>query len=137
MERNDYVEKYLDAYKEMREAAIEKMKNYGKVLDLEEVTRKCIADYHGISESDIGDDEVEDSLVENSYSCVFEGKHGFLYCCNIRKVRYNKETKDLDVFLESDERDFSDWYDVSCIGFERDAIYMTVHEYLASLESCE
>ena len=100
----NYAEKYMDAYKEMREAAIEKIKNYGKELDVYEEINKLIVKEQGYKSVDeITDDDRDNYYWEHFFNCVFEGKNNFLYSCRITKVRYNEKENDVDVFLEDDD----------------------------------
>ena len=129
MEKKDYVNDYLSAYKEMKDAAIRKMKEYGKTLEVTDVCMRRLMKRLGCDDpSDVCDEDLDDYKYSNTYSCVFEGKHGILYCCRVMKVRYNSQTNDVDVFLESDEGDVSGWFYASYIGFDSDAIYMTIHD---------
>lgn len=131
MERNKFVQDYLDAYRKMKVAAIEKMKNYGKELDVYEVSKKRLMERQGYeNESEISEDELDDIKWADTYCCAFEGKHGTIYCCIIAKVRYNKETEDVDVYLDSDDFYFPEWFPVSCIGFDTDAVYMTILDFI-------
>lgn len=131
MEKKDYVKNYLSAYNKMKDAAIRKMKEYGNTLEVIDVCRRRLMKRLGYGDpSDVSDEDLEDYKYSNTYSCVFEGKHGILYCCRVMKVRYNIYTNDVDVFLESDEGDVSEWFDASYIGFDSDAIYMTIHDFV-------
>ena len=126
MKRKDYVADYLDAYKAMKAAAIEKMKDYGKTLDVREVIRQRIIATYGEENEEL----LEDSFYEQSYACVFVGKHGDVYQTTVSKVRYNDNKEDLEVFLEEDNGCFSDWFDSFMVEYDRDAIYMTVFDFL-------
>ena len=130
MERNDYVEKYLNAYKEMREAAIEKMKKYGKELDVYAEVDKIIMKEQGYKSVDEIYDEDRDDKYWELYNCVVEGRHETVFCCRIIKVRYDKKENDLDVYLEDDNGEACGWYPHWDVAFDKDAIYMTVHKYL-------
>lgn len=130
MERNDFVQDYLGAYRRMKEAAIEKMKNYGKTLEVYEVCKQRVMertkDFDPVDDLDA----VEDEIATTTYSCAFEGKHGYIYCCHIVKIRYNENTEDIEVYLESDEGDIAEWFNAAYIGFDNDAIYMTIHDFI-------
>lgn len=131
MEKRDYVKEYLAAYKTMKDAAIEKMKKYGRILEVAEVCRERFMKEKGYaSVKEIFADEFDDYWWNNSYSCIFEGRHEILYCCRIVMVRYNKDTKDVDVYLESDEGDIAEWFPASYVSFDVDAVYMTVHDFI-------
>lgn len=131
MEKNVYLQDYLDAYRKMKDAAIEKMKNYGKELDVYEVCKKRLMERQGYeNESEICDDELDDIRWADTYCCTLEGRHGTIYCCIIAKVRYNKKTEDVDVYLDSDEGYFAEWHPASDVGFETDAIYMTILDFI-------
>lgn len=130
MERNDFVQDYLGAYRRMKDAAIEKIKNYGDTLEVYEVCKQRLMKRMGYkSASEITEDELDDFKWSNTYCCAFEGKHGFIYCCHIVMVRYNENMKDVDVYLESDEGDVAEWLPASYIGFDTDAIYMTILDF--------
>jgi len=127
----NYAEKYMDAYKEMREAAIEKIKNYGKELDVYEEINKLIVKEQGYKSVDeITDDDRDDYYCEHFFNCVFEGKNNFLYDCRITKVRYNEKENDVDVFLEDDNYTLCEWFYHWNIFYGKDAIYLTVLEYI-------
>lgn len=131
MKKVNYLEKYMDAYKEMREAAIEKIKNYGKELDVYEEINKLIVKEQGYKSVDeITDDDRDDYYWEHFFYCVFEGKHNFLYSCRIAKVRYNEKENDVDVFLEDDDYTLCEWFHHWDICYEKDAIYLTVLKYI-------
>lgn len=127
----NYVENYFAAYKEMKDAAIEAIKNYGKTLDVYEICKQLFMEKMGYEdESEIYEDEFYDFICENTYSCVMEGKHGNIYIVNIVKVRYNKQREMIDVYLETDDRDVSEWLPISWVTFEKDAIYQTILEFM-------
>lgn len=130
MNKTDYVEKYLDAYKEMKKAAIEKMKNYGKELDVREVCKKRfieMSEYDKVDEVNI--DELEEFYQNESYCCAFEGKHEIMYCVRIERVRYVPEKDWIEVYVSSDDGYVSEWLPESWIGFDSDAIYMTILDF--------
>ena len=130
MERNVYVEKYLNAYKEMKAVAIEKMKNYGNELDVWEVCKKRfleMSEYDEINEDNI--DDLEEFSQNESYCCLFKGKHEFIYLVRIKKVRYDHEKKRIEVFVESDEGDVSEWLPESWISYDSDAVWMTILDF--------
>lgn len=128
---NKHLEKYYAAYKAMKEAAIEAMKEYGKRLDVRKECKKKLAKQKGYgSEEEITEDELHDFILTNTYSCFFIGKHEEIYLVNIEMVRYNEETKDVDAYLESDDGYVSDWYPVSWISGDVDAVYQTVLDFL-------
>ena len=127
MNKNDYVEKYLAAYREMKDAAIEKMKNYGKELDVREI---CEKRYHEMFERDGNEiEDIEEFCQNESYCCAFEGKHEMMYCVRIEKVRYVPEKDWIEVYVSSDDGYVSEWLPESWIGFDRDAIWMTILEF--------
>lgn len=131
MERKDYVKEYRAAYKTMKDAAIEKMKNFGRILDVAKVCKQRIMKEKGYASiKEICEDEFDDYWWSNTYYCVFLGRYEFLHCCRIVKVRYNKTSKDVDAYLESDEGNIAEWMPASHIGFDRDAVYMTVHDFI-------
>jgi hypothetical protein len=126
----DYVGDYLKAYRQMKKAAITKMKEYGKTLEVVEVCKQNIMKHFGYkSAAEIHDDELQDCLDNNAYSCVFVDKHGFLYDCQIIMVRYNEQMDDVDAYIESREGDIAGWYQSHSI-WEQEGIYMTVHEFI-------
>lgn len=130
MERNDYVEKYLNAYREMKAAAIEKMKNYGKELDVRDI---CEKRYYKMSErdnSEIYEEDIEEFYQNESYCCAFEGKHEMMYCVRIERVRYIPEKDWIEVYVSSDDGYVSEWLPESWIGFDSDAIYMTILDFI-------
>lgn len=130
MEVKDYLDNYLAAYKELRIAATEKMKNRGSELDVREYGKRLLMLKNNYtSEDEIYDDEFDDWFYSNVYSCVFAGKHDILYCAYITKVRYNTELDELEVYLESDDGYVNDWYSESWVGWDRDAIFITIMEY--------
>lgn len=129
MERNDYVEKYLNAYREMKEAAIEKMKNYGKELDVRDI---CEKRYYKMSErdnSEIYEEDIEEFYQNESYCCAFEGKHEMMYCVRIERVRYVPEKDRIEVYVSSDDGYVSEWLPESWIGFDTDSIWMTILDF--------
>lgn len=128
--KTDYVKNYIAAYKEMKDAAIEAIKNYGKTLDVYEICKQQFMEQTGCKdESEIYEDELYDFLCENTYSCVMEGKHENIYIVNIVKVRYNKQREMIDVYLETDDGDVSEWLPISWVTFEQDAVYQTILEF--------
>ena len=121
---------YYDAYKAMKEAAIEKMKNYGKTLEVIEVCKQRLMNNKGYANVDeITEDELENIRYNEAFSCFFTGKHGVIYGPQILMVRYNDETKDVDVYLETDEGDIDGWYPVSWVNNPETA-YLTVLEFI-------
>lgn len=127
----DHVRFYLDAYKSMKQAAIEAIKNYGKELDIREACKLMyMKQQHYKTEDEIPEDELLDFIQFNTYSCVFCGKHEDLYPVNIMKVRYNESSKDIEAYLESDEGYIADWYPVSWISYEEAAVYMSILDFL-------
>jgi hypothetical protein len=126
----DYINDYNEAYRAMKERAIELMKERGGILEVLEVGKKLIMKENGYhDESEIYEDELEDWKCENLYCCTFEGKHEDVYLPNIYMVRYNEKFDDLDAYLE-DEYDLAEWVPASMIGFGRECLYMTVLEYI-------
>ena len=114
----------------MKDAAVEKIKEYGKTLEVYEVCKQRIMKREGYKSVDeITDDEMDDMRWCDTYSCAFEGKHGYIYCCHIVMVRYNENMNDVDVYLESDEGDVAEWLPASYIGFDTYAIYMTILDF--------
>lgn len=127
----DHVRFYLDAYKSMKQAAIEAIKNYGKELDIREACKLMyMKQQHYKTDDEIPEDELLDFIQFNTYSCVFCGKHEDLYPVNIMKVRYDESSKDIEVYLESDEGYIADWYPVSWISYEEAAVYMSILDFL-------
>ena len=127
---NKYIENYNAAYKAMKEAAIKKMMEYGKTLDVREECKRILMTEKGcINEKEITEDELYDFIVTNTYACFLIGKHEQIYITNITKVRYNKETKDVDVYLETDDGYVTEWYPVSWINGDQDAAYLTILEF--------
>ena len=129
--KKDYVKAYLAEYKEMKDSAIKKLKEYGKTLDVDAVCEKRIMEREGYKSVDeIYEEELDDYKWSNTYTCAFEDKHGFIYSCRIAMVRYNENTKDVDVYLESEEGDISEWFDVYRVAYEVGAVYMTIHDFI-------
>ena len=127
----NYKEKYLTAYQEMAEAAVEKMKNYGKTLEVVEECKKMLMEEQGYkSASEISDDELEDYQNMYIYHCVIRDKHGMLHDCKIIMLRYDEKRKDLDVYLESEYGVISEWFPVSYVDYEVDAIYRTILDFI-------
>lgn len=126
-----YVQNYYAAYLAMKDAAIETMKNYGKTLEVHEVCKQLLMermDYQ--NESEIMEDELDDFIWENTYSCVFEGKHETTHITNIVKVRYNETANDVDVYLETDDGYIANWMPISRISFGQEAVYQTILEFV-------
>lgn len=127
----NYKEKYVAAYKEMRDAAIKKMKNYGKTLEVVEECKKMLMEKQGYkSASEIPDDELEDYKNIYSYNCVIKDKHGMLHDCKIIMLRYNEQSGDLEAYLESEGGYIAEWFPASCVDFETWAIYMTIFDFI-------
>lgn len=134
----DYKKNYLDAYKQMKEAAIARLKKYGKTLDVHKTLKQMLMREKGYKTAkEIPDDVLDDYKWENTYSCVFEGKHEQLYCCNILKVRYNKKTDEVEVYLHDDEGYISEWFMESYVGWDRDSIWMTILDLIDGDEGDE
>ena len=135
---NEFVQNYLDAYKAMREAAIEKIKNYGKTLEVEEVLKSRLMKKKGWTEwpayGSEEADSVEDDILEWKYNemywCSFEGKHEHIYCGYIPMVRWNAERQEIEIYFDSNDGCVAEWLPESYIGFERDAIYQTILEFI-------
>lgn len=131
---HECVQKYRYAYDEMRKQAIEVMKNYGKVLNVYEVLKARILKEQGLDKMpEVGTEEYDafcEDYDEQKYSCVFEGKHEQVYIANIAMVRYNEEIKDVDVYLESDDGYISQWMPMLYIGYEQEAVYMTILDFI-------
>lgn len=126
----DYINDYNEAYKAMKERAIELMKERGGILEVLEVGKKLIMEENGYqNEDEIYEDELEEWEAENVYCCTFEGRHEDVYIPNIYMVRYNEKFDDLDAYLE-DDYDFAEWVPASMIGFGCEYLYMTVLEYI-------
>ena len=131
----DHVRFYLDAYKSMKQAAIEAIKNYGKELDIREACKLMyMKQEHYKTEGEIPEDELLDFIQSNMYSCAFCGKHGDMYPVNIMKVRYNEEAKDVEVYLESDECYIADWYYASWVSYDEAAVYMSILDFIKPYE---
>lgn len=126
----DYLKDYLAAYEEMRAAAIEKMKNYGKVLDVYAEVDKIIMKEKGYESVDEIFDEDRDEKYWELNNCVVEDRHNFLTCYRIIKVRYDEKENDLDVYLEDDNYEKCEWFKNWEVSFDRESIYMTVHTFI-------
>ncbi len=130
-EENVFVQNYLDAYETMRKEAIEKIKNYGKVLDVyEEINKNIVKEKGYKSVNEITDDDRDEYYWDYFYNCVYEGKHNYLYCCRIAKVKYDEKENDVYVYLEDDDYGICEWFPHWDIGFDKDAIYMTILKYI-------
>ena len=129
--KKDYVQNYLNAYREMKSSAIEKIKNYGKTLEVYEIRKKRLMEQFGYkSKDEIPQEELDDCICNTSYSCVYEGKHGMLYPCQIVMVRYNSVYNDVDVYLESDDGYIAEWFTICYVGWDFDGAYMTIHDFI-------
>lgn len=131
----DYNSNYLSAYNELKASAIRKMKAYGKDLDVYNILRHRVLDSDDFrGKTDIDETEVNDALhemmAECSRACIFTGNHGWIHEVTVMCVRYSEQTEDLEVYLETDEGDVSDWFDIGYVTYEREAVYLTVHDFI-------
>lgn len=133
--KKDYVNNYFAAYKEMKNAAIDAIKNYGKTLEVYEICKQLLMERMGYkNESEILEDEFNVFISENTFSCVMEGKHGTVYIVNIVMVRYNERTETIDVYLESDDGYVAEWFPISWVSFGQDFVYQTILEFVEFAE---
>jgi len=139
MKKNyDYVEDFKKAYNAMRNQAIKVIKNYGKTLEVQEVLKKSLMKDKGWTEWPAPDsdefysieEETEDWKYNEMYWCAFEGKHEQIYCGYIPMVRWNAERKEIEIYFDSNDGCVSEWLPESYIGFEREAIYQTILEFI-------
>lgn len=135
---NKFIQNYLDAYKAMRDRAIEIIKNYGKTLEIEQILKDRLMkekgwkkwpkswsdEYYSVME------EIEEWKYNEMYWCSFEGKFDQVYCGYITKVRWNDEREEIEVYLDSDDESVSEWLPDSYIGYEKESIYQTILEFL-------
>jgi hypothetical protein len=129
----DYVNEYLKAYQKLRNKAEKVIKAYGKELDVMEIGKQRLMEEYGYKdESEVDDEELQDWKVNNVNTCVFVGKHGYVYTPYILGVRYNKERNNIEAYLETDEGDVSEWLSVSYVSYEPDAVYMTILDFIKS-----
>jgi len=126
MEKRDFVKEYIDAYKAMRDSAIEKIRNYNGILEVAELLRK---QYRELSE-DPDEEGEQDYINANIYWCFFEGKNGYIYSCKIVMVRWNKEREVVEVYLESNEGDVAEWFYHTYISGDMDMLWETIHEFI-------
>ena len=128
MKRNyDYVQNYIDAYQAMRKKAIQVIKDYGKEFDLIEYAKKRLKEE---LDGEVMEEDIDDWLVENSYSCVLVGKHGTLYPCTVMKARYNDKTETIEVYLSSDDGYINEWFSDYDVDYEKDAVYQTILNFI-------
>ena len=125
----DYAQDYLDAYNRLRDAAYDKIKNYGKELDVIERCKQLLVErgeYNSID--DIEEDVFEDFKCENIYCCYFEGKHEQIYRVDIIGVRYNNGR--VEVYLQSEDGYISEWIPVHYITANIDNVWLTVFDFM-------
>lgn len=130
MEKNVYLQDYLDAYRKMKEAAIEKIKNYGKELDVRDICEKRYIEMSERDKDEIYEEDIEEFYQSESYCCAFEGKHETMYCVRIEKVRYVPQKDRVEVYVSSDDGYVSEWLPESWIGFDTEAIWMTILDFI-------
>ena len=122
----EYVQDYLNAGVEMRIKAEEVLKDFGKELDVLDLCEQHLAERTGIKR---GDENFEDAFREHvyaeTYQCIYIDMYGNGTLCTIEKIKYNKETNNISVFLNSDEGFISEWFDTSQI-YDDEAVYMTI-----------
>lgn len=131
----NYVKNYLDAYKSLKKAAVEAIKNYGNVIDIKEKCKLILMEQQGYKrEDEIPDDELCDFVQYNTYSCALFVGDVTLYSANVVKVRYDGKAKEVEVYLESDEGYVDDWYPVSWVNYGEESVYFTILEFLETSE---
>ena len=131
MKTNDYVKNYWSAYRELKKAATEKIKDYGKTLEVIEICKQRLMERMGYkNEDEIYEDELDDFKCVNTYSCIVESKHEMLYACTIVMVRYDKKSEKVEAYLESDDGYIAEWYPVDWIGWDEQAVYMTILDFI-------
>lgn len=139
MKKNvDYIMDFNNAYKAMKDHATEVIKNYGKTLEVEEILKSRLMKEKGWTEwpvygseaADSIENEVEEWKYDKMYWCSFEGKHEQIYCGYISMVRWNTEREEIEIYFDSNDGYVSEWLPESYIGFEREAIYLTILEFI-------
>jgi hypothetical protein len=125
-----FVKEYIAAYKAMRDSAIEKMKNYGKTLDMVELLKE---EYQSESENPTEEGE-EDYVNDGIFWCYFEGKHDNIWSCKICKARWNEERECVEVYLEDAYGDVSDWFMYSYITGDMEMLWHAIHEFIPDPE---
>jgi hypothetical protein len=123
--------KYYKEYRKMKELAISRMKKYGKVLEVMEMSKESIMDNCGYkTTSEITQEDFDEWKISNTYDCVVRSRHEELLECTILMVRYNEKKKDVDVYVESDNGEIAEWMPASYIDYERDAAYLTILDFI-------
>lgn len=131
MERNEFITKYDKAYFEMRDAAIEKIKNYGKTFDVYAKLRQMLMKEKGYKdESEIYEDEWDNYKWENVYSCVFKDRHETLCEGNITMVRYNSERQGVDILFEEFEGYFHEWIPQYYVEWGVEYVWRTILDFI-------
>lgn len=135
---NEFVKNYLDAYKAMKDRATEVIKNYGKTLEVQEILKTRLMKEkgwtewpaYGSEEAESVEQEVEDWKYEEMFWCGFEDKHGSIHGGYIPMVRWNAAREEIEVYFESGDGFISQWLSEHYIGFDNDAIYQTILEFI-------
>lgn len=133
-----FVENYLDAYKAMRERAVEVIKKQGKTLEVYEVlkSRTMIEKgwkewpAYGTDEYDSIEEIAEEWKYDQMFWCTFEGKHGHVFCGYISMVRWNAKNEGIEVYFDTNDGCVSEWLPEYLICNGREAIYETILEFI-------
>ena len=128
----NYKKNYQNALDLMRDAAIDRLKKYGKTLDVHKVLKQMLMREKGYkSIRSIPDDVWSDFRAENVYGCCYVDNHDFYYPCDITKVRINKKTQRVEVYLyDSYECCVDDWHDFSDISWGCEHVWMTILDFI-------
>ena len=127
----DLLNDYWNTCRNLRKKGEEVIKAYGKELDVIEIGRQRIMEEYGYKDvSEVDDEQLQDWKVNVAYTCVYVGKHGYVYTPYILGVRYNESGGYVEVYLETDEGDISHWYPVSYVTYENNAVYETILEFI-------
>lgn len=132
MEKSNYdlLQDYYNAVKALANNAYIAIKELSKELDVVAELKKLIMDNNNYeNEDEIMEDELEDSVINNSYFTNFTDKHGFIYNCRIEKVRYNGTENEIEVYLVSDDGEIDDWFPLSYAD-DAIAVYSTILEFI-------
>ena len=125
-----FVKDYIAAYAAMRDSAIEKMKNYGKTLDMVDMLKQ----EYLLESEDPTEEGEEDYINSELFWCFVEGRHGNIWSVKITEVRWNNERQIIEVYLEDTYGDVSGWYyDTDIIG-DNDMLWQAIHEFIPDPE---
>ena len=122
----DYIKAYNEAYTELKEYAEKLLIKYGNEIDVRQVGKQRLMEEQGKVE----DEDLNDWMSCNAYTCIVETKNGNPYECTIEYVRYNSEKEYIEVFLEDDYGVFCDWYPIYWITFGKEYVFMTIIDFI-------